>query len=155
MRVFLIHIRDPQFYALPAATRAKNGRIRVMGFPPIGIMSLSAVLQRAGHECVMFDQANPETPNEVIIAEILRQRPALVGLSFLSTTSYPYAKLLARQIRAEDDQVKLAFGGVFASLNAPLVKLQCPEVDFVCRGDGEQLILDLLERLEDPADVAS
>jgi anaerobic magnesium-protoporphyrin IX monomethyl ester cyclase len=38
-------------------------------------------------------------------------------------------------------------------LNDQWVKLQCPEVDFVCRGDGEQLILDLLERLDDPADV--
>src|SRR5436309_8773079 len=118
MKVFLIHIRDPQFYALPAKTRAKNGNIRVMGFPPIGIMSLSAVLKRDGHECVMFDQANPETPNEVIIEEIRRQRPALIGMSFLSTTSYPYAKILARQIRAVDTKVKLAFGGVFASLNA-------------------------------------
>ncbi len=154
MRIFLIHIRDPQFYALPATTRAKNGNIRVMGFPPIGIMSLSAVLKRDGHECVIFDQANPATPNEVIIEEIKRQRPALVGLSFLSTTSYPYAKILARQIRASDAAVRLAFGGVFATLNAQLVKRQCPEVDFVCRGDGEQLLLDLLDRLEDPADVA-
>ena len=88
MLVFLIHIRDPQFYAIPAKTRAKNGNIRIMGFPPIGIMSLSAVLKRAGHECVMFDQANPETPNAVITAEIQRKQPALVGLSFLSTTSY-------------------------------------------------------------------
>jgi radical SAM superfamily enzyme YgiQ (UPF0313 family) len=155
MMVFLIHIRDPQFYALPAKTRAKNGNIRVMGFPPIGIMSLSSVLKRAGHECVMFDQANPETPNEVIIEEIQRKQPALVGLSFLSTTSYPYAKILARRIRAGNTKVKLAFGGVFASLNAPLVKLQCPEVDFVCRGDGEQLILDLLEHLDDPSGVES
>ncbi len=154
MRIFLIHVRDPQFYALAAATRASNGNIRVMGFPPIGIMSLSAVLKRAGHECVMFDQANPETPNPVILEQIRKQRPALVGMSFLSTTSYPYAKILVRQIRAIDSEVKLAFGGVFATLNAPLVKLQCPEVDFVCRGDGEQLILDLLEHLEDPASVA-
>jgi radical SAM superfamily enzyme YgiQ (UPF0313 family) len=153
LRVFLIHVRDPQFYALPATTRAANGNIRVMGFPPIGVMSLSAVLKRAGHECVMFDQANPETPNEVIIDEVRRQRPALIGLSFLSTTSYPYAKLLARQIRAADATVKLAFGGVFATLNAQLVKLQCPEVDFVCRGDGEQLILDLIDRMNEPAGI--
>src|SRR5713101_1229598 len=118
MLVFLIHVRDPQFYALPAKTRAKNGNIRVMGFPPIGVMSLSAVIKQAGHECVMFDQANPETPNDVIIEEIRRQRPALVGLSFLSTTSYPYAKILARQIRAATPEVPLAFGGVFATLNA-------------------------------------
>jgi anaerobic magnesium-protoporphyrin IX monomethyl ester cyclase len=155
MIVFLVHVRDPQFYALPAKTRAKNGNIRVMGFPPIGIMSLSAVLKRSGHECFMFDQANPETPNEVIIEEIKQKKPALIGLSFLSTTSYPYAKILARQIRASNATVKLAFGGVFASLNAPLVKLQCPEVDYVCRGDGEQLILDLIERWEDPSGVAS
>jgi radical SAM superfamily enzyme YgiQ (UPF0313 family) len=153
MRVFLIHVRDPQFYALPAKTRAKNRRIRVMGFPPIGIMSLSAVLKGAGHECVMFDQANPETPNHVIIHEIMRCQPSLVGLSFLSTTSYPYAKILARQIRAAHSTVKLAFGGVFATLNASLVKSQCPEVDFVCRGDGEQLVLELLAQLDDPRDV--
>ena len=67
MLVFLIHVRDPQFYALPSKTRARNGRIRIMGFPPIGIMSLSAVLKQAGHECVMFDQANPETPDSVIL----------------------------------------------------------------------------------------
>jgi anaerobic magnesium-protoporphyrin IX monomethyl ester cyclase len=154
MRIFLIHIRDPQFYALPAAKRAANGNLRVMGFPPIGIMSLSAVVKRAGHECVMFDQANPETPNETIIEEIRNQRPDLVGLSFLSTTSYPHAKILARQIRASVARGRLAFGGVFATLNAEHVKRQCPEVDFVCRGDGEQLLLDLLERLDDPGSVA-
>lgn len=154
MRVFLIHVRDPQFYALPTGTPNVRGKKRIMGFPPIGIMSLSSVLKQAGHECVMFDQANPDTPNETIIDEIQRQQPALVGLSFLSTTSYPYAKILARQIRAVNSQVKLAFGGVFATLNAQLVKLQCPEVDFICRGDGEQLLLDLLERLDDPATVA-
>ncbi|MGH9797769.1 MAG: cobalamin-dependent protein, partial [Candidatus Polarisedimenticolia bacterium] len=131
MRVFLIHVRDPQFYAIPGRKRARNGRIRIMGFPPIGIMSLSSVLKRAGHEVVLFDQANPETPDDHIVAEILHQRPDLVGLSFLSTTSYPYAKLLARRIRAADTGVRIAFGGVFATLNASLVKLQVPEVDFV------------------------
>lgn len=153
MRVLLVHVRDPQFYAIPSKRRAKNGRIQVMGFPPIGIMSLSSVIKRAGHECVMFDQANPDTPDEVILAEIGRWQPDLIGLSFLSTTSYPYAKVLARQIRAAHPGVKIAMGGVFASLNPQLVKLQCPEVDFVCRGDGEQLILDLLGALADPADV--
>jgi len=153
MRVFLVHVRDPQFYAIPRKKLAKNGRLQVMGFPPIGIMSLSSVLKRAGHEVVMFDQANPATPNDVIVREMLRQKPALVGMSFLSTTSYPYAKILARQLRAADASVRLAFGGVFASLNAQLVKMQVPEIDFVCRGDGEQLLLDLLERLDDAESV--
>jgi len=154
MKVVLVHVRDPQFYAIPGKRRAKTGRIQVIGFPPIGIMTLSAVLKRAGHDVVLFDQANPETPNEVIVAEVGRRRPDLVGLSFLSTTSYPHAKILARRLRASHPTVKLAFGGVFASLNAERIKRQVPEVDFVCRGDGEQLILDLLRHLDDPARVA-
>jgi anaerobic magnesium-protoporphyrin IX monomethyl ester cyclase len=70
MLVSLVHVRDPQFYGVAAGDRAKNGNLRIMGFPPHGIMSLSAVLKRAGHECVMFDQANPETPNPAIIEQV-------------------------------------------------------------------------------------
>ncbi len=152
-RVVLVHIRDPQFYAIPGNVRGKNGRLQIMGFPPIGIMSLSSVLKRAGHEVLLFDQANPDTPNDVIVAEVLRWQPDLVGMSFLSTTSYPHAKILARELRCAAPDVKLAFGGVFATLNADHVKRQVPEVDFVCRGDGEQLILDLVDRLDDPSGV--
>jgi radical SAM superfamily enzyme YgiQ (UPF0313 family) len=148
-----VHIRDPQFYAIPGAKRGKNGRLQVMGFPPIGIMSLSSVLKRAGHEVRLYDQANPETPNDVIVADAVRERPDLIGLSFLSTTSYPYAKILARSLRAAAPGVRIAFGGVFATLNAERVKEQVAEVDFVCRGDGEQLLLDLLENLDDPSSV--
>jgi anaerobic magnesium-protoporphyrin IX monomethyl ester cyclase len=61
--------------------------------------------------------------------------------------------MMAREIRAIDSTVRLAFGGVFASLNAALVKLQCPEVNYVCRGDGEQLVLDLLAHWDAPEAV--
>ncbi len=153
MRTLLVHVRDPQFYAYPTRKLSARGVPQVIGFPPIGIMSLSAVLKREDHECFMFDQANPDTPNEHIVEEIKRLKPDLVGLSFLSTTTYPYAKVLARQIRSAGCRMKLAFGGVFATLNAQRVKAQCTEIDYVCRGDGEQLILDLLERFDEPDTV--
>jgi hypothetical protein len=114
MRVFLVHIRDPQFYALQEGERGPTGNPQVMGFPPIGIMSLSSVLKANGHECVMFDQANPDIPNSKIIEAIKEQKPDFIGLSFLSTTSYPYAKIFAREIRAAWPEARIAFGGVFA-----------------------------------------
>lgn len=153
MRVILVHVRDPQFYAFPVEKHSPRGVPQIIGFPPIGIMSLSAVLKRQGHECLMFDQANPDTSDDLIAGEVQRHQPDLVGLSFLSTTSYPQAKLLARKIRAINPVARIAFGGVFATLNARRVKLQCPEIDYVCRGDGEQLILDLLENLDVPGNV--
>jgi radical SAM superfamily enzyme YgiQ (UPF0313 family) len=151
MRVALINVRD--LFAFPTDTRSKRGKPQVIGYPPLGIMSLSAVLKRAGHECLMFDQANPETPTEVVLDEIGRHEPDLVGVSFLSSSTYPYAKILASQVRAADSRVKIAFGGPFATVNDDRVKQRCPEVDFICRGDGEQFILDLLERMEDPDSV--
>ena len=36
--------------------------------------------------------------------------PDLVGLSFLLTTSYPYAKVLARSLQTAYPNVLLAFG---------------------------------------------
>ena len=125
-----------------------------MGFPPIGIMSLSAVLKQAGHECLMFDQANPETPDEVIIEAIKKQQPVLIGLSFLSTTSYPYAKYWPDR-SAQPMQRSSCVWRCVRESNAQLVKLQCPEVDFVCRGDGEQLLLDLLGHLDDPDELSA
>ena len=153
MRVALIHVRDPQFYAVPNQARAENGDPQIMGFPPIGIMSLSSVLKANGHECLMFDQANPDTPNSHILDKVGEYQPDLVGLSFLSTTSYPYAKMLSREMRERFPNQRQAFGGVFVSLNADLVKQQCPEVDFICCGDGEPLLLDLLDNLETPENV--
>ena len=72
MRVVLVHVPGPPFDAIPGNARGVNGHLQVMGFPPIGIMSLSSVLKRAGHEVLLFDQADPATPNDAILAEVGR-----------------------------------------------------------------------------------
>ena len=127
MRVFLIHVRDPQFYALPTGTPEIHGNIRIMGFPPIGIMSLSAVLKQAGHECVMFDQANPDTPNEVII----ERDPAETAGARRPEFPEHYQLSLCQDSRAPNPRRQphgeAGFWRSVRQLNAPLVKLQCPE----------------------------
>ena len=155
MRIFLIHIRDPQFYALPAATRAENGNIRVMGFPPIGIMSLSAVLKRAGHECVMFDQANPETPNEVIIEEIQQAAARSRWLEFpqhdqlsLRQDSGPSDP---RRGRTRDAGLRRRVRHVLTpSWSNTSVRRWISSA----AATASSSILDLLERLDDPGSVA-
>ena len=127
-----------------------------MGFPPIGIMSLSSVLKRAGHECVHVRPGQPRdarttsSSHEIAPPEARPRRAELP----LARPATPTRRSWPARSGPPTPRCKIAFGGVFATLNAQLVKLQCPEVDFVCRGDGEQLILDLLERLDDPDTVA-
>ena len=99
-----------------------------MGFPPIGIMSLSSVLKRAGHECVMFDQANPRHPNGVIVDEIRREQTG----SDRTELSEHDELSLRQDLRAPDSRrrcarCKLAFGGVFATLNASWSSASAPK----------------------------
>ena len=81
-------------------------------------MSLSAVLKRAGHECVMFDQANPETPNEVIIEEIHRQTTRARRSELPQYDQLSYAKMLAREIRAAESDGEARIRRRVRQLNA-------------------------------------
>ena len=52
MRVFLIYVRDENYYHPPperlARRRPDNGQLAVMAFPPLGIQTLAPVLRQAG-----------------------------------------------------------------------------------------------------------
>ena len=54
MKVFLVYVRDENFYRLLPKeldrSNCGNGRIKVMGFPPLGIQTLAPVLRRHGHQ---------------------------------------------------------------------------------------------------------
>ena len=147
MRVILVNIRDPQFYALPAKTRAKNGNVRVMGFPPIGIMSLSAVLKQAGHECCHVRSGQPrDAERGHHRGDSTGSSRHLVGLSFLSAPPVIPTRRFLRVRSAPPTQGETGVRRRFCQLERRIGEAAVPEVDFVCRGDGEQLILDLLER---------
>ena len=124
-----------------------------MGFPPLGILMLTSVLKRAGHTVHLYDTAHPSHQEADIVRAVEAHRPDLVGLSFLSTCAYPQTKSLASAIKARCPTQRVAAGGVFATMNAVNIIQDCPALDFVCRGEGEDLILDLIAKLDTPAQV--
>ena len=161
MQVALVFVRDRRFYATPSgrfiARRRREpypgGRPHyVLGEPPLGIMYLSAVLKRAGHEVTLTDQCHPEYNDDDYVAALQREQPDLVGLSFLSNMCYPAARALSRRIKAALPATTIVYGGVFATVNAERIVATEPAVDMVCRGEGEEVILDLAAGV-DPAEV--
>src|SRR5512147_1047072 len=118
MNVFLAYVRDPAyFHLLPEASRASDGRVRVMAFPPLGIQTLAPVLRRGGHRVRLFDTCHPQMRAEDVAEAARQERPDVIGLSFLSVTAYPAMKALARVVKQANPEIPIIAGGAFASIN--------------------------------------
>ena len=111
----------------------------------LGLRSISAVLKAAGHHTSLVFMATEESifPASTLDELISIARPAdLIGVSCLAQGSDKAQQVIER-LRWKGKMI--AWGGVHASLNPE----ECSEwADIVCRGEGEDMMLDLLERLE-------
>jgi hypothetical protein len=91
LKVFLIYIRDEDYFnILPEKLRrsGNSDHIEIMAFPPLGIQTLTPVIRSHGHEVIMFDTCHPQMKEEHIEQAVKDEKPDVIGLSFLSTTSY-------------------------------------------------------------------
>ena len=156
MDIFLAYVRDEEyFHLLPDGPGApSDGRVRVMAFPPLGIQTLAPVLRKGGHRVRMFDSCHPRMRSEDIAEAARQDRPNVIGLSFLSVTAYPSLKTLAKRVKEANPEIPIIVGGAFASINADRILSDCPFIDYVGRGEGEELLLDFLAHLGDPGAVA-
>ena len=158
MKVFLICVRDEQFYRfLPEKLNTKmedSPNIRVMGYPPLGIQTLAPILRRYGHWVRMFDTCHPEMKLRHILKAVAEQRPDAIAFSLLSSTTYPLTKRMTTQIKRAAPATPIIWGGVFASMNALEILKDCKSVDCVGIGEGEELLPDYLENIDAPGTVA-
>ena len=157
MKVFLIYVRDEDFYQLLPPdlidSRFDKDRVQVMAFPPLGIETLAPVIREHGHEVRMFDTCHPEMKEEQIAQAVRNEHPDVIALSFLSTTSYLTTQQMAQRLKKEDPDIPIILGGVFATMNGKQILEDCQYADFVGIGEGEELIPDFLDNLDDPRKV--
>jgi radical SAM superfamily enzyme YgiQ (UPF0313 family) len=131
-----------------------DARVKVMAFPPLGIETLAPAVRQHGHQVRMFDTCHPQMKAEHIVQAVKDESPDVIALSFLSTTTYPPTKIMARQLKEAAPYTPIILGGVFASGNADLILKDCPHADCVGVGEGEELLPDYLDHLTDPGAVA-
>ncbi len=155
MKIFLVYVRDEDYYQLlpEKFSRQDDGKVRIMAFPPLGIQTLAPVLRQHGHEVILFDTCHPEMKKEHIAKEIIPQHPDVIGLSFLSTTSYKYMKQVAGYLKSAAPGIPIIIGGPFATKNAELILRDCNYVDYVGIGEGEEIFPDFLENMSQPEKV--
>ncbi|HEX7343864.1 MAG TPA: radical SAM protein [bacterium] len=102
----------------------------------LGIMSISAYLQREGHECRIFI----DVQGTDAFPEVEAYRPQVLG--FTATTGmHHWALDFARRYKERHPDVVVILGGPHATFH-PWV-IEDPVLDYVCVGEGEGAATDL------------
>ncbi|MBI5164731.1 MAG: cobalamin B12-binding domain-containing protein [Magnetospirillum sp.] len=85
-------------------------------------------------------------------AAIAEFRPGVVGIS-AKTQNFACVRLVARLVKELDPTIPVIVGGPHASM-ARAQLLECPDIDVVAIGEGEETLVELLRTLEAGKDLA-
>ncbi len=139
-----------QLYVPPGGYFAERWS-RGSSMPPLGLLSIGAVLERAGIEV------------EIVPADILRMswgdirkkiregRPDLVGVTSTTENRFQSFKLI-KIAKDALPGVLTVLGGPHASMAPEDCLAHRPELDLIVKGEGENTTLELCRALEKDAD---
>lgn len=115
----------------------------------IGVASISAVLKARGHQTGLLC-IEGKIDRKKLMRKVDQFSPDVIGVS-TATNQWPFARIFAGWIK-ESKGIPIVCGGIHPTL-APREVIECPEVDYVCIGEGEYPMVDLLERLQSGKDA--
>lgn len=120
-----------------------------------GLIALSGVLKHAGHETRLIhanESLGPLPTHDQILAQIRDWKPGLLAFSVMSQ-QYPWAVEVVKACKAAFPSVPTVVGGVHVTMVPEEVTAQ-NHFDYVCVGEGEYALLELVNRLEKGEDTA-
>ena len=112
--------------------------------PPLGMMSIAAVLEQAGIDVEIIDcYATPMPPAE-LIEEIIRRRPDCLGIS-TTTSSFNEGYRIAAGVKEKAPRIFTLFGGAHACTIGASLLDSYPAIDCLAIGEGENTLLELAQ----------
>ena len=161
MRIFLI---DPPFY-------------RFIGYYnryfPLGLSYLAAVLQKNGHEVLIYDADYNANPSKMDFSQLEKDypiyldalknddhpiwremreeidsfKPQLVGITVWTTFAASSFKT-AQLCKQYNKNIPVVFGGPHSTTKFEEIMKICTDVDIIVKGEGENTLLELIEKQE-------
>ncbi|TSK03907.1 MAG: radical SAM protein [Geobacter sp.] len=119
---------------------------------PVGLLSLSAVLKRAGHQVTLANFSSFST--EAVRALIRRLAPEMVGISQF-THNRSESVVLARLVKEILPRCFTLLGGPHATHAWQEQLERYPEIDAVVLGEGEETLLELVDARGEGRSLAS
>jgi len=121
---------------------------------PLSLLALAAVLEGKYDYELVDGNVDPD-PHHTILQALAARPDALLGVSVMPGPQVATAIKVSQTVREASQNVPIVWGGYFPTMY-PDSSLNAAYVDYLVRGQGEDTILELLERLPEagrPKDV--
>jgi len=126
---------------LPPSKSAIKSTLGVTG-PPLGLGYLASALENNGHEVRVIDSLAMGYDLADVKRAVKKFNPELVGITATTPAIYD-AYCIARVAKEVNPDCKTVLGGSHATFMARETLEECPQVDVVVKGEGEQTIVEL------------
>ena len=113
---------------------------------PMGLLYLASVLRRAGHQVRIIDGEVERINQEAMATIVAAERPDVFGITS-TTAQATRAFALAAAVKRRAPETFVVLGGPHASSLPERSLQECDALDAVVFGEGEQTILDIMDRL--------
>ena len=117
-----------------------------------GIGSLSSFLKQHGNNTSLIHITKPISKEDLINA-VINETPDLIGFSSTSH-AFPIVKKLAGWIKEEKILAPVICGGIHPTIS-PDEAINTEGIDMICRGEGEEPLHELCNKLRKGKDVRS
>ncbi|MDU6495131.1 magnesium-protoporphyrin IX monomethyl ester anaerobic oxidative cyclase, partial [Bradyrhizobium sp.] len=138
MRILLLH---PNYH---------SGGAEIAGnWPPAWAAYISGALKAAGFTDLRFIDAMTNDLSEEQVRAILRsEKPDVIGCTAITPSIYKAERLL-EIAKEEHPEALTVLGGIHATFMYQQVLTEAPWIDAIVRGEGEEIIVDLMRARED------
>jgi len=107
----------------------------------MGVGYLATVIKNAGHDLTFFDTRYINMKN--LTNDILTKEYDFLMISS-GTLFYKKAIALSKEIKENKNNIKILLGGIHATILKDKLLLDCPYIDYLCIGEGEDFVIDFL-----------
>ncbi len=138
MRILFVH---PNYH---------SGGAEIAGnWPPAWVAYLSGALRKAGFEEIDFiDAMTNDLSDDAIREKIIAYQPDVIGVTAITPSIYMAERVLEIAAEATPDALRV-LGGVHATFMYKQVLSEAPWVDVIVRGEGEEVVVNLMEAVRE------
>ncbi len=136
MRILLVH---PNYH---------SGGAEIAGnWPPAWVAYISGALKKAGFTDIRFIDAMTDHIDDAALEALLRdESPDVVMCTGITPAIYK-AQDTIRLVRKLHPKATTVLGGIHGTFMYGQVLSECPEIDYIVRGEGEEVVVNLVTAL--------